>query len=63
MTTMATRFDPTSAEAQFLYGRVLLGKAKTPEAIAAFKKCLELDPTFGRAKMYLEGMGELKEDN
>jgi tetratricopeptide (TPR) repeat protein len=58
MAAMATRFSPDSAEAAFIMGRTKLGLAKLPEAVAAFKRCLELDPTHGRAKKYLEALEE-----
>lgn len=52
----AVELDPSSAEAFFLLGRAELGVLKLDNAIAAFRKCLELTPTHGRARRQLKAL-------
>ncbi len=55
----AIELDGQSSEAYYLLGRAKLGVAKSTEAIEAFQKCLELEPTHGRAQRQLKALGEL----
>lgn len=48
----ATEIDPKSAEAQFLYGKALVGINEFNTALASFKRALEIDTTYAPA--YLE---------
>lgn len=49
--------DPESAECFYLLGRAELGVLKSEDAINAFRKCLELQPTHGRAQRQLMALG------
>ncbi|MFK7767082.1 MAG: tetratricopeptide repeat protein [Mariniblastus sp.] len=50
--------DPSSAESSYLLGVTQLGTGRLEEAVSSFKKCIELDPTHGRALRQLSTLGQ-----
>lgn len=50
-------FNPRSFVNEWAVGKLLLAKADTASAVASFKKSLEINPEFRRAKRDLETLG------
>lgn len=52
--SLAVKYNPESAEAFYLLGRSELGLGMTDAAAISFTRCLELEPTHGRALLCLK---------
>ena len=52
--------NPGVAEAYYLYGRASVGMFNRDVAIKSLKRCIQLDPTNGRAKQLLEALQNAK---
>jgi tetratricopeptide (TPR) repeat protein len=50
----AEKVAPTLAKVQYMLGKVYRKRAENEKSAAAYRKCLELDPTFGRAIVELQ---------
>lgn len=48
--------NPTIAEGYYLYARAAVGMFNRKAAIRSLKRCVQLDPTHGRAKQMLEAL-------
>ena len=52
------KLGPESSECHYLLGATLLGSGQLDEAVEAFQRSAELDPTHGRALRQLEALGK-----